>query len=40
VTPAVFVYAVAIALVLALLASAAPAWRVSNVRPAEVLRYE
>jgi putative ABC transport system permease protein len=40
VTPAIFVYAVAIALVLALLASAAPAWRVSSVRPAEVLRYE
>ena len=40
VTPAVFVYAVILALVLALLASAAPAWRVSKVRPAEVLRYE
>jgi len=40
VTPAVFLYAVGIALVLALLASAVPAWRVSKVRPAEVLRYE
>lgn len=40
VTPAIFVYAVLLALVLALLASAVPAWRVSRVRPAEVLRYE
>jgi putative ABC transport system permease protein len=40
VTPAIFLYAVALALVLALFASAVPAWRVSRVRPAEVLRYE
>jgi putative ABC transport system permease protein len=40
VTPAVFAYAVGLALVLALMASAVPAWRVSKVRPAEVLRYE
>jgi ABC-type lipoprotein release transport system permease subunit len=38
VTPAVFLYAVALAVVLALLASVVPAWRVSTVRPAEVLR--
>jgi putative ABC transport system permease protein len=40
VTPTVFIYAVGLALVLALMASAVPAWRVSKVRPAEVLRYE
>jgi putative ABC transport system permease protein len=40
VTPTVFLYAVALAAILALLASSIPAWRVSQVRPAEVLRYE
>ncbi len=40
VTPTIFIYAVLLALVLALLASAAPAWRVSKIRPAEVLRFE
>lgn len=40
VSPMVFVYAVVLALVLALIASALPAWRVSSVRPAEVLRHE
>jgi putative ABC transport system permease protein len=40
VTPTVFLYAVILAAVLALLASSIPAWRVSRVRPAEVLRFE
>jgi putative ABC transport system permease protein len=40
VTPTVFLYAVALAAILALVASSIPAWRVSSVRPAEVLRYE
>jgi putative ABC transport system permease protein len=40
VTPTVFVYAVILAAVLALVASCVPAWRVSQVRPADVLRYE
>jgi len=40
VTPTVFLYAAGLALGLALLASIVPAWRVSQVRPAEVLRYE
>jgi putative ABC transport system permease protein len=40
VTPAIFVYAVILAAALALVASCVPAWRVSQVRPAEVLRFE
>jgi putative ABC transport system permease protein len=40
VSPMVFVYAAVFALVLALAASALPAWKVASVRPAEVLRHE
>jgi putative ABC transport system permease protein len=40
VSPEVFLYALGIAIVLALLATIIPAWYVGRVRPAEVLRYE
>ena len=40
VSPEVFVYALAIAIGLALLATVVPAWYVGRVRPAEVLRHE
>lgn len=40
VSPEVFVYALAIAIGLALFATIIPAWYVGRVRPAEVLRYE
>jgi len=40
VSPSVFVYALAIAVGLALIASIVPAWYVGRVRPAEVLRHE
>jgi putative ABC transport system permease protein len=40
VSPEIFVYALAIAIGLALIATIIPAWYVGRVRPAEVLRYE
>lgn len=40
VSPEVFLYALAIAIGLAVMASVVPAWYVSRVRPAEVLRHE
>jgi putative ABC transport system permease protein len=40
VSPEVFLYALAIAVGLALLATVVPAWYVGRVRPAEVLRHE
>ena len=40
VSPMVFLYALAIAAALAILASVLPAWYISRVRPAEVLRNE
>ena len=40
VSPEVFLYAIVIAIGLALIASIAPAWYVGRVKPAEVLRYE
>lgn len=40
VSPMVFVYALLFAALLALISSIGPAWQVSRVRPAEVLRYE
>jgi putative ABC transport system permease protein len=40
VSPEVFLYAVGIAVVLAVVASIFPAWYISRVKPAEVLRYE
>jgi len=40
VSPQVFLYALGIALGLAVLASVVPSWYVANVRPAEVLRHE
>jgi putative ABC transport system permease protein len=40
VSPSVFVYALAIAMGLALIATVIPAWYVGRVRPAEVLRNE
>jgi putative ABC transport system permease protein len=40
VSPTVFLYALAIAAVLAILASVLPAWYIARVRPAEVLRNE
>jgi putative ABC transport system permease protein len=40
VSPEVFLYALAIAVSLALLATVVPAWYVGRVRPAEVLRHE
>lgn len=40
VSPIVFVYALLFAAALALISSIGPAWQVSRVRPAEVLRYE
>lgn len=40
VSPEIFLYAIAIAAGLAIIASAVPAWYVSRVKPAEVLRYE
>ena len=40
VSPAVFLYAVGIAIALAVVASIFPAWYISRIRPAEVLRYE
>jgi ABC-type lipoprotein release transport system permease subunit len=40
VSPEVFVYALAIAVGLAMLAAIVPAWYVGRVRPAEVLRHE
>ena len=40
VSPEIFLYALAIAIGLALLATVVPAWYVGRVRPAEVLRYE
>lgn len=40
VSPAVFGYALGIAIILSLLGSCIPAWSVARVKPAEVLRYE
>ena len=40
VSPEVFLYALGIAVVLAVLASIVPAWYAGRVKPAEVLRYE
>jgi putative ABC transport system permease protein len=40
VSPEIFVYALGIAIGLALLATIIPAWYVGRVKPAEVLRYE
>ena len=40
VSPEVFLYALGIALVLAVVASIVPAWYAGRVKPAEVLRYE
>jgi ABC-type antimicrobial peptide transport system permease subunit len=40
VSPEVFLYALGIAIGLAVLATIVPAWYVGRVRPAEVLRYE
>jgi len=40
VSPEVFLYALGIAIALAVVASILPAWYVSRVKPAEVLRYE
>jgi putative ABC transport system permease protein len=40
VSPEVFLYALGLAVALAILASVVPAWYVGRVKPAEVLRYE
>jgi putative ABC transport system permease protein len=40
VSPQIFLYAIAIAIVLALVASIIPAWYVARVKPAAVLRHE
>ncbi len=40
VSPEVFLYALALAIGLAVIAAVVPAWYVGRVRPAEVLRYE
>jgi len=40
VSPEVFLYAFGIAVALAVAASIFPAWYISRVKPAEVLRYE
>jgi putative ABC transport system permease protein len=40
VSPEVFLYAVGIAIALAVVASIFPAWYISRIKPAEVLRYE
>jgi len=40
VSPEVFLYALAIAVVLAIAASVIPSWYIARVKPAEVLRYE
>jgi ABC-type antimicrobial peptide transport system permease subunit len=40
VSPEVFLYALAIAVGLAVIASVVPAWYAGRVKPAEVLRYE
>ncbi|MEO8456565.1 MAG: ABC transporter permease [Chloroflexota bacterium] len=40
VSPSIFAYALVIAIVLAVVATAVPVWYVGRVRPAEVLRYE
>lgn len=40
VSPEIFLFAIGIGLLLAVLASVIPAWYVSRVKPAEVLRYE
>jgi ABC-type antimicrobial peptide transport system permease subunit len=40
VSPEVFLYALGLAIGLAIIAAVVPAWYVSRVRPAEVLRYE
>ncbi len=40
VSPEVFLYALGIAVGLAMIASVVPAWYVARVKPAEVLRYE
>jgi putative ABC transport system permease protein len=40
VSPEVFLYAVVIAVALAVVASIFPAWYISRIKPAEVLRYE
>ena len=40
VSPAVFLYALGIAVALAVVASIFPSWYISRVKPAEVLRYE
>jgi putative ABC transport system permease protein len=40
VSPEVFLYALGLAMALAILASVIPAWYVGRVKPAEVLRYE
>jgi putative ABC transport system permease protein len=40
VSPEVFLYALGIAIALAIVASIFPAWYISRVKPAEVLRYE
>jgi ABC-type lipoprotein release transport system permease subunit len=40
VSPEVFLYALGIAIALAVAASIFPAWYISRIKPAEVLRYE
>jgi len=40
VSPEIFLYAIGIAVALAVVASIFPAWYISRVKPAEVLRYE
>jgi ABC-type antimicrobial peptide transport system permease subunit len=40
VSPEVFLYALGIAVALAIVASVLPAWYIARVRPAEVLRNE
>ena len=40
VSPEVFLYAMGIAIALAVAASIFPAWYISRIKPAEVLRYE
>lgn len=40
VSPTIFLYALVFALILAVIASIGPAWQVSRIRPAEVLRHD
>jgi ABC-type lipoprotein release transport system permease subunit len=40
VSPEIFLYALGIAIALAVAASIFPAWYISRIKPAEVLRYE